>query len=168
MTDFIYRLAIVEQLMKHNERLIDDMNNMIVEQEKKSKELVLHQENLAVKRKQLFDEQFKLGDRISELQHSVISLSAEIADAKQTIKNYEKLGCKPNELLSECIKVKGDVAFIRPTLRGKITCRWTCELNGSIYYHKAIDIGGITGENIYPAANGTVVHYLLWDSTSGA
>ncbi|NLM63321.1 MAG: hypothetical protein GX190_03300, partial [Mollicutes bacterium] len=36
MTDFIYRLAIVEQLMKHNERLIDDMNNMIVEQEKKS------------------------------------------------------------------------------------------------------------------------------------
>lgn len=157
MTDFIYRLAIVEQLTTHNNKLIDDMNEMIISQEKKSKELVIHQDNLTVKRKQLFDEQFKLGDRIIELQHSVSSFSEEIADAKATIKNYEKLGCRPNDLLSECINVNSDVSFSRPTLRGRVTCGWTCYIDGWRYYHYAIDIGGITGENIYPTANGTVV-----------
>ena len=38
-----------------------------------------------------------------------------------------------------------------------VTCGWTCYIDGWRYYHYAIDIGGITGENIYPTANGTVV-----------
>lgn len=157
MADFIKRLATAEQFINHNNKLMDDMNELIASQERKSKELAVHQQNIIVKRKELFDEQFKLGDRITELQHSVSSFSEEIADAKATIKNYEKLGCRPNDLLSECINVNSDVSFSRPTLRGRVTCGWTCYIDGWRYYHYAIDIGGITGENIYPTANGTVV-----------
>ncbi|MDD2181380.1 MAG: peptidoglycan DD-metalloendopeptidase family protein [Bacilli bacterium] len=157
MTDFIYRLAIVEQLTKHNDQLITDMNNMIVSQENKSKELAAHQEKIVIKRKELFDEQFKLGDRIKSLNDDVVSISEEISSALKTIKNYENLGCRPNDILADCIKVNQDVSFSRPTLRGLVTCGWTCYLYGKIYYHNAIDIGGITGENIYPTANGTVV-----------
>jgi len=163
MTDFIYRLAIVEQLMKHNERLIDDMNNMIVEQEKKSEELVTHQENLKIKKKELFQEEFKLGDRARELQHGIISLSQEIADAKETISNYEKMGCKPYQTLEECTKLYGDVTFARPTEKGKVTCDWMCYTN-----HRAIDIGGseIWGDPVYPAAAGRVV-FIRWGASCG-
>lgn len=162
MTDFIYRLAVVEQLMKHTDQLITDMHNMIATQEKKSKELAIHQENLAVKKKQLFEEQFKLGDRVRELQHGVLSLSQEIADAKTTIKNYEKIGCKPNDYLEDCTRVNGDIMFARPVKRGRITCDWMCYTN-----HRAVDIGGgIFGEPIYAAAAGRVV-LIEWGSSCG-
>ena len=157
MADFIYRLAIVEQLTKHNDQLIAEMNDMIVSQENKSKELAIHQEKIVIKRKELYDEQFKLGDRVKSLSDDVVSVSEEISSALETIKNYENLGCRPNDILADCIKVNQDVSFSRPTLRGEVTCGWTCMLYGKVYLHHAIDIGGITGENIYPTANGTVV-----------
>lgn len=159
LTDFIYRLAITEQLTKHNDKLIDDMNNMIINQEKKSKELGIHQENIIVKREEMFTEQFKLGDRVESLSDDVVSIREEIATAKKTIKNYENLGCRPSDRLSDCINVNKDVSFSRPTNRGTITCRWSCYLYGKFYDHRAIDIAGpgISGETIYPTANGTVV-----------
>ena len=157
MADFIKRLATAEQFINHNNKLIDDMNELITSQEKKSKELAVHQQNIIVKRKELFEEQFKLGDHIESLTDNVVSISEEIATAKKTIKNYENAGCRPSDILVNCMNVNRDVSFSRPTLRGLVTCGWTCYLSGNIYYHKAIDIGGITGENIYPTANGTVV-----------
>ena len=162
MTDFIYRLAIVEQLTNHNNQLIDDMNEMIVSQEKKSKELAIHQENIIIKRKELFNEQFKLGDRVQALYEDNRSVSDEIADAKATIKNYEKLGCRPNDILEECSRINSDVSFARPLLQGLITCGWLCYKN-----HRAIDLGGgIYGEPVYPTAGGRVVG-IIWGSTCG-
>ncbi|MDD4547197.1 MAG: peptidoglycan DD-metalloendopeptidase family protein [Bacilli bacterium] len=161
MTDFIYRLAVVEQLTKYNNQMIDDMNNMITQQEKKTKELAAQQKNAQVKRRELSSEQVKLGDRVYSLNENSMTLSEEIADAKKTIKNYEKLGCKPNDILSVCSRVNGDVSFARPTLQGLITCGWGC-YGG----HRAIDIGGIAGENIYATAAGLVVD-ITWGSTCG-
>lgn len=162
MADFIKRLATAEQFINHNNKLIDDMNELITSQEKKSKELAVHQQNIIVKRKELSEEQFKLGDRIVTLYKNTQSVSQEISDAKKAIKNYENLGCRPNDLLSECIKVNGDKSFARPTLRGRVTCGWFCYPE-----HRAVDIGGyIHGENIYPVANGRVVD-ITWGSSCG-
>ncbi len=161
MTDFIYRLAIVEQLTNHNNRLINEMNEMIISQEQKSIELSKHQKDILEKKKQLLNEQVKLGDQVNLLYKNSQSLSDEIADAKKTIKNYERLGCKPSDILSECIKINRDVSFARPTLRGRITCGWLCYSG-----HRAVDIGGIAGENIYPTANGRVVD-ITWGSSCG-
>lgn len=161
MADFIKRLATAEQFINHNNKLIDDMNELIASQERKSKELAVHQQNIIVKRKELFEEQFKLGDRVVELSENTQSLSEEVRDAKATIRNYEKLGCKPHHVLSECSRIDRDVSFARPTMRGLITCGWFCYSD-----HRAIDIGGIAGENIYPTANGRVVG-ITWGSSCG-
>lgn len=39
VTDFIFRLAIVEQMSEHNQNLIDSMNQMIVDSERKTEDL---------------------------------------------------------------------------------------------------------------------------------
>ena len=51
MADFIKRLATAEQFLNHNNKLMDDMNELIASQERKSKELAVHQQNIIVKRK---------------------------------------------------------------------------------------------------------------------
>lgn len=161
LTDFIYRLAIVEQLTKHNDNLINDMNNMIESQEKKSKELAQHKVNIKNKRENLISEQFKLGDRISVLAENSLSKTEEIADAKKTIRNYEKLGCKPNDYLVDCTRVNSDVAFARPLTAGIITSPYASRyhpITGVFHQHLALDIANSTGTPLFPTANGTVAH----------
>ncbi len=162
MTDFIYRLAVVEQLTKHNNKLIDEMNDMIDSQIQKSKELAQHQKNITIKRKDLFNEQFKLGDKITILNRESLSKEKEIKDAKETIKNYEKLGCKPGDYLETCTNLNRDTGFSRPLEKGRITSEYAeriSPITGRWEQHLALDIGGnSTGTPIYATANGTVVH----------
>lgn len=161
LTDFIYRLSIVEQLTKHNDKLINDMNEMIESQKQKSKDLAQHKVDIKVKRETLIAEQFKLGDKISILAENSLSKTEEIADARKTIRNYEKLGCKPNDLLVECTRVNSDVAFARPLTAGVITSPYSYRyhpITGVYHQHLALDIANSTGTPLFPTANGTVVH----------
>lgn len=163
MTDFIYRVSVVEQLTSHNERLIDSMNKSIKDKNQKTKDLAQEKINLQNQKVKLGQEQNKLGNRIDELVEYQKTLEEEIADAKKVIDEYRKMGCKPSQKLSDCVKIYLDSSFIRPLQKGRINSPYGWRIDplnpGNSSFHGGIDIGGNTrGTNVYPAAAGTVAY----------
>lgn len=163
VTDFIFRLSIVEQLTEHNENLITQMNNMIVESEEKAKQLAVEKVNITNKKASLYDEQFKLGDKKDELNEHALSLTEEINDAIKTIENYKKyFNCKPHQKLKDCASFPLDSSFARPLDKGTITSDFGGRVSPvtgvNLSWHSGVDIGGNpTGTNVYSVAAGRVV-----------
>lgn len=162
VTDFIFRLAIVEQISEYNKNMIDTMNNMIDESNRKTEELESKKIASKNKRASLYSEQIKLGRRSEELNDHEMSLADEISDARKTIENYEKyFNCKPHQKLKDCTKFPLDVSFVRPLEKGFITSDfgWRVHpVSGGYRFHSGIDIGGNSvGTNVYATANGRVV-----------
>lgn len=161
MTDFIYRVSVVEQLTTYNDNLIETMNTSIKDKNQKTKDLAQERKNLDNQKRQLGQEQNKLGNRVSELVEYQKSLEEEIADAKKVIEDYRRLGCRPHEKLSDCVKVYLDSSFIKPLQRGRVTSPYGWRIDPTnpsrSSFHGGIDIGGNTsGTNVYSAAAGTV------------
>ena len=164
ITDFIYRLSVVEQLTDYNEQLINNMNETIINKNNKSKELQIEKKNLGNQKQDLLQEQIQLGEKMNFLDEDARSLEDDIEDARQTIDNYRKLGCKPNDILEVCSRIPSDTAFLRPLERGVITSPYGLRDNplnpnkGDYVWHYAIDIGGNSiGTPVYATASGRVV-----------
>ena len=85
---------------------------------------------------------------------------------------YEDLGCKLDEDLDECVKVRGDTMFRKPTTKGVITSVYgyrTHPVTGKKNtFHTGTDIGGNKeGTSIYSIANGTVAKVIKKSSCGG-
>lgn len=122
-TDFIYRMAISEQLAKYNKNLIDqynqmidDNNNKVTEMNQKTVDLAKKQENLAV-------ELGKLGNQLNDLVDVNLSIEEEIKIQRAAIKLYESIGCKLDEDISICgrDKLPPGTAFFRPVTYGYVS-----------------------------------------------
>ena len=162
VTDFIFRLAIVEQVTEYNQNMIETMNDMIEEAREKNVELEKEKVNARNKRQSLYNEQIKLGQRVDELGDHQMSLEDEIADAAKTIDNYRKyFNCRPSDRLRDCTQFPVDVSFVRPLARGVVTSNFGWRhhpVSGGYRFHSGIDIGGnAVGTNVYPVAVGRVV-----------
>ena len=66
-TDFIYRLAVAEQLSKYNEQLIDEYNATIKKNEEKKKELASKKISLNEKQNTLQKEMAELGNQLGDI-----------------------------------------------------------------------------------------------------
>ncbi len=173
VTDFIFRVAIVEQMSEYNQNLIDEMNQMIADAEQKNIELEEEKQQARVKRGALYDEQFKLGQELKDLGEHEQTIEDEINDAIKTIDNYKKyFGCQPQDRLKDCTSLPLDASFVRPMGQGVVTSNFGMRtLWGRPNFHYGIDIGGNSvGTNVYPVANGRVVfrgynlcmeHYII-------
>lgn len=164
ITEFIYRFSVIEQLTNYNESLIKDISNKIEEKNNLSKALQSEKKMLEKKKVELSVEQNKLGEKMNFLDEDARSLEEDIADARKTIDNYKKLGCKNNDILEICSRIPPDSNFLRPLNQGRITSTYGIRDNplnpgqGEYVWHYAIDIGGNSiGTSIYAAAAGRVV-----------
>ncbi len=165
LTDFIYRVSIVEQLTKYNTDNINEMNRLIRENEAKKVELAAKQEEL----EQL---QVSLGKNLSFLSNSKVHLYDELQTVSESIKNaqsviamYKRAGCKTNDDVSVCARklLPPDTSFWRPLTRAYVSSnygwRW-----GKL--HPAIDMAAGTGTPIYSIAGGKVVKTVSCPSCS--
>lgn len=162
MTDFIYRVSIVEQMTTYNEELINEMNRTIEEKNQKTIDLADKKVELQEKKVSLAAEQNKLGSKLSNLYEEELDVKQDISDAKKVIKNYEKMGCKLTDKISVCAEIPQDTSFARPLISGYISGLYGKQNNplnpGTTRYHSAIDIGGNPmGTPVYATAAGTVV-----------
>lgn len=165
LTDFIYRIAITEQLTKYNNDLINSMNNTIKENEQKKIELADEQVRLAGKQKDLKVKLESLGKAREGLYEFQESLSDEIKAASQVISMYEKAGCKPDEDLNVCANrlLPPDTRFWRPLTSGYKTSLYGMRKNpydGVYKMHEGVDLSNAdkTNTKVYAVANGKVAY----------
>lgn len=175
-TDFIYRMAVSEQLAKYNQELITDYNDMIVKNNNKIVDLHDTTESLINKQDQLDVTMKKLGSKMSEFTDLKVSIEEEIKTQQEAIALYESMGCNLDEDIKICgrEKLPNGTALFRPLEKGYVTSefgnrcynlngRWTCD------FHSGLDISVRPNTNVevYAAGVGTVIALVNKSSCGG-
>lgn len=176
-TDFIYRMAITEQLTAYNDKLITEYNEMIESNKAKTEEIKATEIKLQ-------SQQVELQAQISKLSTQVASLSREQGDIADGISKSEAQvkaliadGCDENETVDACYArlktLPSDTEFWRPLNSGTISSLfgWRNYYIGSTYYedfHYGLDISVGVGTPVYAVANGTVASRMYWAGTGYA
>ena len=162
-TDFIYRTAVVEQLTKYNDELIDEMYKLIDENKKE-------QENLNKKIDKSEETIDKLNATMKKHNLTMDDLADDHKDAKadyeaskKEVEAYEKLykqnNCSETTAIIDCIDIPYASGFIRPTNKGSITSEYGMRKHPTLGYyrmHNGVDIGVSTNTPVYAAAAGVV------------
>jgi len=159
-TDFIYRMAVSEQLTNYNKKLITDYNNMIEDNENKKEELIEKEKDLENQKVLLADELKALKLEVSKIYEHQVDIAESIKTQKSIISMYESIGCKDDDDINVCSKTTKDTSFWRPLKSAWVTSkygmRWHPTLGG-YRLHEGIDLGGNgVGTSIYSVANGMV------------
>lgn len=172
--DFIYRFSVAEQLTDANDKLVDEMNDLISKNEKKVKELKNQEKKLNQLNGEITKEIQKLGSQVKKYEKESMSVDEEIDTMKEQIKYYRDKGCGDNEDVSICSmpsgygEADGDASsltpsatgFIRPLAHGYITSYYGGRIHpifGTASYHSGVDIAQSTGTTIMASNKGQVV-----------
>lgn len=177
-TDFIYRLAVAEQLSEYRKTTIDKYNKLIEENKKKLKELASKQVSLNNLEKELSSELNKLGSNLSSISEAAIDIKDEIDDLKAEIKKYESTyKCSNNEEISACINralsrngngsLPSAAGFYRPVTAGRVNANYGYTGYYGSNFHYGIDIGVSHGTPVYSIADGRVVKIYYRGSCGG-
>ena len=169
-TDFIYRMAISEQLSNYNDRLIKEYNNKIKENENKKEQLAQKKIELSEKQSNLQKEIVSLGRQIDEIMDMNVSIEDEIESTKKMIDVYENTyNCQLDDDLNDCSrgKLPPDVKFLRPLDQGWVTANYGWYYPwGYAQWHYGMDLSWYHGAPVYAMANGRVA-YITYRSGCG-
>ena len=173
-SDFIYRMAITEQLSDYNDKLIKEFNSMI--ETNKQKKIAIQN-----KEKELNVKQINLQAEIGKLSSQIATLSREQGDIEDGIKKSEAQvksliddGCDMDETVDACYTrlrtLPSDTSFWRPLASSSISSLygWRSYWIGNTYYedfHYGLDMRASIGTPVYAVANGTVASKMYWDGT---
>lgn len=169
-TDFIYRVAVAEQLAKYNEQLLKECEKMIAENRKKQTELETTKKELTEQKKKLNEEVVKLGSQLNDISFIKMDALEEIEMQREAIKTFENMGCKDNENTETCgNRLPTDTSFLRPIISGYVTSEYGYRCyDGSCGLHEAMDMSNSNRTvPIYAAANGIVIGMRIRSSCGG-
>jgi len=193
-TDFIYRLAVSEQLSEHREKMIGEYNKLMDENKKKINELASKQTSLSKLEEELSIELSKLDENLSEITEVSVDIKEEIKEVKASINTYTtKYKCSENEDVSVCVnnynqaQIRARQAstpsggsasysggstgpsangFYRPVTSGRVNANF----GYTAYYgsfHDGMDLGVPHGTPVYSVATGTVMKISYKSSCGG-
>ena len=174
MTDLIMRIESVSQILDHNQSKIKELENLIIENEELQVTLKKKEEELNRKIQEYEENVKNLKGNLSELVEVVLDIDSQIEAQKKIIKYYEDIGCRDDQLISECeAQLVNNGRWLKPTDKGYISSDFgyrSFYLNGAPYhdYHNAVDVAGSgAGAPIYAAAGGVVVAVVSRSSCGG-
>ena len=166
--DLVLRSAVSEQMVEHNDNLINDYNNAIKEYKKKNEKLKEQITNLDKEQDNLNAELVKLGDSLKAVVKEMSSVEQQITAQKKIIDYYEKtLGCKDDQNIQTCGKIPYSGKMIRPVYYGAISSEFgyrRSPIYGGYELHSGIDMYGAT--DVYATAPGTVAG-VSWKNSCG-
>lgn len=163
-TDFIYRMAITEQLSDYNNETIKEYNKKISDNERKKVELADKKVELGKKEIELDENIKNQQDILTESMDGSLGLEDEISALRKNIKLYEETyKCKLDETIDQCLadKMPAGTNFLIPIKSGRVSSnygrrsfilngRWTSD------FHYGLDFSGGHGATVYSSANGKV------------
>ena len=169
-TDFIYRVAVAEQLSKYTDSLIKEYNDMIKANNDKKIQLQNKQIELQNKQKSLEKELEKLGEQINSYEKETLSIDSEIQSLEEAIDVYQnQYGCTDTDDIDICTREKlpADTAFYRPIVTGSVTTDWEYYAPfGKKVFHYALDFAAYDDGSsipVYSMAAGVVVSKFRQD-----
>ena len=159
--DFIYRFSVAEQLTEANDKLVDEMNALIKENETKVKELKQQQKKLSSLNDEIKVEIEKLGSQKRTYSENSLDADEEIKALEDQIAFFKKEGCSENQDVTTCsINAPSANGFIKPTPYGYITSYYGGRIHpifGTASYHDGVDIAAATGTTVYASGTGKVI-----------
>ena len=162
-TDFIYRMAITEQLSNYNDNLIKEYNEMIEKNKKNTEAIGKKNKELQGQQVKLNTELAKLKNQANKLIEDAVGQEDALKQQAEIIKMYENdYHCKLDEDLSVCANnaLPPDTTFWRPTTYGYISSEFGYRLHptqGIYKLHTGVDIAVSEGTPVYPVASGRVI-----------
>lgn len=171
-TDFIYRMAIAEQLSDYNDKLIKEYNQKIKENKEKQKELDAKKVSLNSKQEQLQQELESLNNQLGDIIEENVSIEDEVKAIKEYVDTYENVyKCGLDEDLSNCGRdqLPPGTAFFRPLVSAMISANygWYSPFGNSTWHYGMDFAGSGHGAPVYSIANGKVAAIMYRTSCGG-
>ena len=171
-TDFIYRLAISEQLSEYREKTINKYKKMIEENKKKISEMATKKNELTSLEQQASQKYDSLNGQLTGIKTAGISIQDEIKEIEKNISTYQNTyKCSDSEEISACIyrynhpassssggssrggggniNVASSSGFYLPI------SYWT-RTYPFLHHDKGFDLSTPEGQAVHPVADGTV------------
>lgn len=171
-TDFIYRMAISEQLTKYNDDLITEFNSLIEQNRVKEESIKKKEAELNVKQTNLQTEIDKLKYQASILGQEEGNLEDGINKSEAQVRALVNDGCDMDETVDACYQrlktLPSDTSFWRPLNYGSISSVYGPRNYAPSPYHYGLDIAVPEGTPVYAVANGTVLSRNYWSGTGYA
>jgi len=160
-TDFIYRLAITEQLSNYNDKLIEEYNAKIKENEAKKVELDSKKVALNQKQDTLQTKLKSLRGNLNLIAEESMSIEDEIKVLKEYIDTYQnRYKCGLDEDINICgrDKLPPDTKFYRPVVSGTVSAHfgWYSPWGNSTWHYGTDFAGTGHGANVYSIASGKI------------
>ena len=166
--DLVLRSAISEQMVAHNDDLIEDYNNTIKAYKIKNEELKQQIVNLNNEQANLKAELVKLGDSLSDTVDEMASVQSQIDTQNKLINHYQNvLGCKDDQDISTCGTIPFSGKMIRPLVSGAVSSEYGYRLHPTQNVwklHTGTDMYGSI--DVYAVAPGTVAG-ISWKNSCG-
>lgn len=160
-TDFIYRYEVVKQLTNYNSDLIDELEQLILDLQKKEEDLKNKNVKLENERKELTKKVSTLNYNLTTYQTEGVDIAKDIEDLKKQIKAYEDRGCTRYQDVSSCTASINATGWFYPLAKGCVTSEYTGYAERNDWSggggHFGIDLACVSeGTKVYPAADGVV------------
>ena len=156
ITDLVYRMSVVDQIVSKNTKTIDNLNAMIKANQDREVELNQKEKDIREKQNQLTSRITELTGINASLNETSVSIAGQIKIYEDLVGGYEKQGCKDDDVIGRDCAVNSNMSgWYRPIESGYVTSefgyRW-----GSL--HRAVDMSNKNPYNtkIYPVANGVI------------
>ena len=169
-TDFIYRLALTEQLSEHRKRTIDEFNRLIEENKKRIEEIAAKKVELKNLEKELNVKFNKLETQLTGIKMAGVNIKDEIADLESTIKLYQNTyKCSDTEQLTTCVnRVNGSSGggsgskdastYNVPSAYGfYVPITYWTRIYEFKHHDNGLDMSTPEGQPVHPIADGVVI-----------
>ena len=154
-TDFIYRYSVVSQLSDYNQGLINELNVLIDNLNKKKKDLAINQANLSKQKQDLQAKYMAVQIQLKDAQDSGLSIAEQISEKRKLINHYKSIGCSMDQDVKSCNSVAAVTGWTYP-LNSFYQSSSYGERRGSVS-HWAVDLATPEGSAVKAVANGEVV-----------
>lgn len=165
-TDFIYRLAITEQLSEYRKKTVDQFKKLIEENNKKIEEMSSKKVELNKLEKELNQKFDKLETQLTGIKMTGVNIKDEIEDLQTTINLYQNTyKCSDTEQIDKCINRhnlgSGSSAsgnYNVPSAYGFYVpiAYWT-RIYEFQHHDNGLDLSTPEGQTVTPIADGVVI-----------